>query len=439
MKIAVIGAGISGLGCAFALKDRHDVTLYEKDARLGGHAHAVTIDYDGRQIEVDTGFIVYNTRNYPNLVGLLDALKVETAATDMSFGFCGDGLEWSSNFPAGVFAQKRNLARPAFLRMLADIARFNRVALADLGAGVLEDLTLGGYLRLRGFSQDFERRYLLPMAAAIWSASEASVAEAPAESFVRFFANHNLLQMVQPAWRTVKPTSRAYVEPLRAALGARVRPGLGAIAVRRLARGGVEVRDSDGGVERFDQAVLACHSDQALRLVADADREERAFLGAVRYAPNAAWLHRDPALMPRRRAAWASWNYMRAAPDAAPAVTYWMNRLQHIDPGRPLFLSLNPHREPDPALTFARFDYDHPQFDTPSLAAQRRFSRIQGRGGLWYAGAWLGHGFHEDGLTAGLRVAMALGGATPWTFVDHRIEGGPLTPVRLPLGERAVA
>jgi predicted NAD/FAD-binding protein len=428
MKIAVIGAGVSGLGAAYALKDVHDVVLYEKDARLGGHANTVRIDYGGRAIDVDTGFIVYNARNYPNLVGLLDALGVESAATDMSFAFAGNGLEWSSNFPRGVFAQKRNLLRPRFLRMLSDIRRFNRLALADLEAGRLCDLTVAGYLRLHGFGAEFAASYLLPMGAAIWSTSEGGIADVPAESFVRFFANHSLLQMVQPSWRTIRGGSRRYVQPLWAALGERARPGLGVSRVRRLAAG-VEVVDDRGQAEHFDQVVFACHSDQALALLQDADAQERAFLGAIRYAPNRAYLHRDARLMPSRRAAWGSWNYLIDGEGAVPGgVTYWMNRLQGIDPACPLFVSLNPAVRPDPALTFGEYDYDHPQFDVASLAAQRQFGRVQGRGGVWFAGAWLGYGFHEDGLTAGLRVAMALGGQVPWAFVDHRIEGGPLQP-----------
>ena len=435
MKIAVIGAGVTGLGAALALKDHHEVVLYEKDPRLGGHAHAVTIDYDGVPVTVDTGFIVYNQRNYPNLIGLFDHLGVETTATDMSFAFCGRGVVWSSNFPAGVFAQKRNIANPAFLGMLNEIRRFNRLARTDLEAGPLEDLTLGGYLRLRGFGAAFQRNYLLPMGAAIWSTSEHGVEAAPAESFIRFFANHSLLQMVQPSWRTVANTSRAYVEPLARMLGAVARPGVGAAQVRRGPLG-VEVRDTAGGVERFDHALFACHSDQALALLADADGEERAFLGAIRYAPNRAYLHRDPHLMPRRRAAWGSWNYIYRSEGDPGAVTYWMNQLQHIDPKRPLFVSLNPAETPREDLTFGVYDYDHPQFDAASLASQRRFGRLQGRGGVWYAGAWLGHGFHEDGLTAGLRVALALGGSVPWDFVDHRIEGGPLAA---PVGALAQA
>jgi predicted NAD/FAD-binding protein len=433
MKIAIVGSGVSGLGAAFALKDVHDVTLYEEDARLGGHANTVTVDYDGRSIDVDTGFIVYNTRNYPNLCGLLDALEVEGVDTDMSFAFAGEGFEWSSNFPHGVFAQKRNIASPRFLRMLMDIGRFNRMALEDLESGQLDDLSVGGYLRLRQFGADFERRYLLPMGAAIWSTCEAGISGAPAESFVRFFANHNLLQMVQPTWRTIAGGSRAYVDRLAAILGDRVRVGLGVRGVRRCGAG-VEVTDAQGQTTRYDQLIFACHSDQALALLTDADDEERAFLGAVHYAPNRVWLHRDPPLMPRRRGAWGSWNYMAGHDGGGPGgVTYWMNSLQAIDRACPLFVSLNPPREPDPALTFGTYDYDHPQFDTPALAAQRRFGRVQGRGGVWYAGAWLGYGFHEDGLTSGLRVAMALGGHTPWAFVDHRIESEapqPMAPAR---------
>jgi predicted NAD/FAD-binding protein len=439
MKVAVIGSGVTGLGAAFGLMNAHEVSVFEKDARVGGHANTVTVDYDGRPIAVDTGFIVYNTRNYPNLVGLLDTLGVETLATDMSFAFAGDGLEWSSNFPRGVFAQKRNLANPRFMRMLADIGRFNRMALADLERGRLDDLTMGGYLRLRRFGAAFENDYLLPMGAAIWSTTEGDIRQAPAESFIRFFSNHNLLQMVQPCWRTIKGGSRSYVTPLVARLGGRVRAGVGVSQVRR-AHSGVEVTDHRGHAEMFDQVIFACHADQALALLAEPGSEERAFLGAIRYAPNRAYLHRDPSLMPGRRAAWGSWNYLIDRASGEPGgVTYWMNNLQGLDPDRPLFVSLNPPREPDSALTFGVYDYDHPQFDTASLAAQRQFGRVQGRGGVWYAGAWLGYGFHEDGLTAGLRVAHALGGSVPWTFVDHRIAGGPLSIREQPETSRRLA
>jgi len=436
MRIAVIGSGVSGLGAAYALKDAAEVVLYEREARLGGHARTVTIDYDGAAIDVDTGFIVYNERNYPNLVGLFEALGVESLQTDMSFAFAGRGVEWSSNFPTGVFAQKRNLASPKFLKMLADIGRFNRSAPADLASGKLENLTVGGYLHKLGLSDEFRDNYLLPMGAAIWSTTDSGVAEAPAESFIGFFANHNLLQMAQPKWRTVRGGSRTYVQRVGDLLGSRVRTNAGVAHIRR-GPAGVTVTDMHGHTDRFDQIILACHSDQALHMLSDADAEERAFLGAVRYGPNRAYLHRDARLMPKRRAAWGSWNALSG--EDGGCLTYWMNSLQAIDRKKPLFVSLNPETPPDPSLTFEVFDCEHPQFDTTALAAQRRIGRIQGRGGVWYAGAWLGHGFHEDGLTAGLRAAMALGGRVPWAFLDHRIPGGPLTAPRVADDRRAAA
>ena len=429
-KIAILGSGVTGLAAAYALHEVHDVVLYEKAERIGGHSNTVTIDYDGKVMDVDTGFIVYNLRNYPNLIGLLDALGVESLQTDMSFAFSGSGMEWSSNFPHGVFAQKRNIANPAFLMMLLDMQRFNRQGLEDLESGRLAGLTLGDYLRQRKFSKSFEQRYLLPMGAAIWSSTEGKVADFPAESFLRFFANHNLLQVVQPSWRTIKGGSRAYVERLRVLLGDRIRSASGEVTVQRQA-GGVLVTDGSGQTAHYDQVIMACHSDESLRALTDADPQERALLGAVGYAPNKAYLHRDPGLMPKRKAAWGAWNVLNdlKTADGAPAqgvVSYWMNRLQHLDPKRPLFVTLNPPIAPDPSLTFGVYDYAHPQFDQAALSAQRQFNTIQGRGGVWYAGAWLGYGFHEDGLTSGLRAALALGGKVPWDFVDHRIAGGPL-------------
>jgi predicted NAD/FAD-binding protein len=264
------------------------------------------------------------------------------------------------------------------------------------------------------------------MGAAIWSSTEGQIMEFPAESFLRFFANHDLLQVVQPSWRTIKGGSRSYVDKLRALLGDRIRVGSGEVTIKRLG-GKVQVTDGHGQAALFDQVIMACHSDESLAALSDADAEERAFLGDVGYAPNKAYLHRDPSLMPGRKAAWGSWNVLHSAgASAGGVVTYWMNTLQDIDRSRPLFVTLNPPKAPDPALTFGVYDYAHPQFDTAALASQRQFNRIQGRGGVWYAGAWLGYGFHEDGLTSGLRVAMALGGKVDWDFVDHRITGGAL-------------
>lgn len=418
MKIAVIGSGVSGLGAALALKDTHEVVLFEKDSRLGGHANTVTVDCSDGPVAVDTGFIVYNEENYPNLVGLLDSLGVETRMTDMSFACAGGGVEWSSNFPRGVFAQKRNLLNPSFLRMLNDIRRFNDMARNDLLKTDLKDLSLGAYLKLRGFAEGFRDRYLLPMGAAIWSTTEGRIGDFPAESFLRFLQNHGLLQFTPPMWKTVAGGSRSYVEKIGSLLGDRVRLNAPVTSVRRVP-GGVLV-EAGQGPELFDQVILACHSDQSLKLL-DADPEERAFLGAVRYSANKAVLHRDPSLMPGRRSAWGSWNYIGDRQSgSAPYVTYWMNNLQMLTTADPLFVTLN-GPPADPALVIAEFDYDHPQFDTPALAAQRRIGRIQGRGGVWHAGAWLGYGFHEDGITSGVKVALALGGRVPWDFVDHRV------------------
>lgn len=420
MKIAVIGSGVAGLGAAWALEGLHELVLYEAEDRLGGHANTVTIDYDGAPITVDTGFIVYNEDNYPNLRGLFGALDIETRPTDMSFACAGGGVEWSSNFPRGVFAQKRNLVRPDFLGMLNDIRRFYAVARSDLLRGDIEDLTLGAWLKLRRFGGGFRDRFLLPMGAAIWSTTEGGMSDFPAESFLRFLSNHGLLQFKPPKWRSVVGGSRTYVERIGEALGDSVRTGAKVVQVRRTPAG-VIIRDSNGQEDRFDQVILACHSPEALAMLADADAEEAALLSAIRYAPNRAFLHRDPSLMPSRESAWGSWNYVtNSETNTAPYVTYWMNNLQGIDASRPLFVSLN-GPEPDPALTFGAYDYEHPQFDTAALAAQRRFGRIQGRGGVWYAGAWLGYGFHEDGVTSGVKAALALGGKVPWSFVDHRV------------------
>lgn len=428
-RIAVIGAGVSGLGAAWALRNAHEVTLYEKRDRLGGHANTATVTHEDGEIAVDTGFIVFNTLNYPNLTALFDHLGVDTHRTDMSFGFSLDGrLEWSSNGLRGLFAQTSNALRPGFLAMLRDIIRFNRAAPFDLQAGELAGLTLGDYLSANGYGTRFKRNYLLPMGAAIWSSSEDGMVDYPAEAFVRFFKNHRLLNASRPKWRTVKGGSAVYVARLQAALENAGTEFTGAAARVRRTPDGVLVTGEDGRTRRFDEVILACHSDQALTLLEDADADERALLSAIPYAPNTAVLHRDPSLLPRRKAARASWSYVRAAGEPGAAVTYDMNRLQGIDPACPLYVTLNPVRQPDPRLTFARYDYDHPQFTSAGLDAQRVFNRIQGVKRTWFAGAWLGYGFHEDGLRSGLRAALRLGGDIPWEFAEGDVSGGPFGP-----------
>jgi len=423
-KIAVIGAGIAGLGAAWALRKVHDVTVFEKRDRLGGHANTVDIDYDGENIAVDTGFIVYNPLNYPNMVALFNELGVESVESDMSFSFALDGdIEWSSNGLGGLFAQKRNALRPSYLGMLRDVLRFNAAAPRDLEIGKLSGLDLGHYLAQLGVGERFIRNYLLPMGAAIWSASEDEMRAYPADAFVKFFQNHRLMHMSRPLWRTVKGGSREYVRKITSDLADHIRIAEPATSIERQAYG-VTIRSGDGKVERFDEVILACHSGQSLKLLSDADTTERELLSAIPYSPNRAVLHRDPSLCPKRPGAQAAWNYCRDDADGPACVTYDMNRLQGIHPSKPLYVTLNPHREPDPQLVFGEFQYDHPQFDNVGLAAQRIFNQVQGVRRTWFAGAWLGYGFHEDGLRSGLRVALRLGGQIPWAFAEGDVSGG---------------
>jgi predicted NAD/FAD-binding protein len=425
LSVAVIGSGISGSSAAWALRDVHDVTLYEKAERPGGHTATVTVDYDGRSIAVDTGFIVYNEPNYPNLKALFAELGVETLPSSMSFALSLDhgALEWRGGPFSGLFAQKRNMLRPSFLLMLREILRFNKMCLVDRDAGRLASLSIGDYLDWRGFSPGFTNNYLLPMAAAIWSAPAAKMLEFPAHHFIQFFDNHRLVYATPHPWRTVAGGSKVYLDRLLAPLGDRLKLKCGITSIRRDGRK-VHITEENGTVRVFDKVIIAAHSDQALAMLSDATADERALLSAVPYKENRVVLHRDVALMPKRRKVWASWNYLRSSrpgSDAQVAVTYWMNSLQAIDPACPLFVTLNPEREPDPKLVFAEFRYDHPQFDGQSMAAQERMQTIQGDNNTFFAGAWTGYGFHEDGLSSGLAAAEMLGGIIPWRLAPAPI------------------
>ncbi|ALV29157.1 NAD(P)/FAD-dependent oxidoreductase [Pannonibacter phragmitetus] len=418
MRIAVIGSGISGNSAAWALSGHHDITVYEKRLRPGGHSATVDIDYDGAAISVDTGFIVYNELNYPNLTALFAHLGVATEASDMSFALSVDAgrREWSGTNLRTIFAQRRNMVSPRFLWMLREILRFNRQCAADLASGYLTGMSLGDYMRARKFSAAFIEDYLVPMGAAIWSTPASEMLAFPAASFVSFFENHRLINFDRPQWRTVSGGSRNYVQRLLEPLRGHVRLGSPVTNVRR-ADGKVHVRDASGHEDIFDHVILASHTNQTLAMLDDASDDERRILSAIRYRPNTVYLHRDESLMPKRKSVWASWNYLArtgSAEGTDVAVSYWMNRLQNIDTSRPLFVTLNPPHEPREDLTFARFTYDHPQFDAGALAAQQQLSRIQGVANTWYCGAWKGHGFHEDGLVSGLKVATALGAELPW-------------------------
>lgn len=417
-RIAVIGTGVSGLGAAWALARRHDVCLYEQAARPGGHVNTVEVEEAGRRIPVDTGFIVYNERNYPRLTALLARLGVASQPSDMSFGVSiGAGaLEYAGDNLRSLFAQPANLFSPAHWGMLRDILRFNREAKRFLRAPD-PDLSLGGFLARGGYGRRLREAYLLPMGAAIWSCPPRRMLDFPAASLLRFFANHGLLDLSgRPQWRTLRGGAREYVARLLADFPGECRFATPVSRVRH-GPGGPEVRDAHGHAERFDAVVLAVHADQALALLADPAPGHRRLLGAFRYQNNRALLHSDPALMPRRRRIWSSWNYLADAGadgTAAVSVSYWMNRLQSLPARRDYFVSLNPLREPDPARVHYATEYRHPVFSRAAVAAQAGLDALQGRRGLWFCGAWCGYGFHEDGLRAGLAVAARLGAPAPW-------------------------
>ena len=434
MDIAVVGAGIAGLSCAWALRggrldgrgdgDAHPpptVTLYEANDYAGGHTHTVDAEVDGVAHPVDTGFLVFNHRTYPRLVALFDALKVETVASEMSFSvrLTGRGtraIEWAGNDLDSVFVQRRNALDPRFLRMLADLVRFNRQtsALAQ-GQPALDTWTVGEFLDAHHYSRAFRDWYLLPMAAAIWSCSTAQMRDFPLSTFVHFCANHGLLQITdRPQWYTVTGGARRYVERIVTALPD-VRLATPALGVSRVTSGGlakVAVR-SARGTALHDHVVLATHSDQSLALLDGPTVAERELLGSIRYQANHAVLHTDASLLPANPRAWAAWNYQcdiasSAPDDRAVSVNYLINRLQPVPFRRPVLVSLNPIQAPQPSTVLRSFDYAHPVFDARAINAQRRLPTIQGRRNVWYCGAWTGYGFHEDGLRSGLDVAAAI-------------------------------
>lgn len=423
-RIAVIGSGISGLSSAWLMAKSQDVTLYEAAGRLGGHANTVAVPAGGADISVDTGFIVYNELNYPNLVALFQHLNVPTAASDMSFAASLDGgaFEYSGTGIGGLLGQRSNLARPRFWRMMSDILGFYKRSPELIADPAFDGISLGDFLDRGGYSQAFINDHLLPMGAAIWSTSSGEMRSYPLKAFLRFFLNHGLTSISgRPKWRTVEGGSREYVKRLEDDYAGTIRLNSAVVELKREG-GQVIVIDADGGTDRFDDVVVATHADDARAMLVDADDLERQTLGAFRYTSNTAVLHSDPRLMPKRRAVWSSWNYIsdRKGSDSLLCVTYWMNRLQNIDPQYPLFVTLNPCRQIHPDAILGTFDYSHPLFDEAALQAQRQIWDIQGRRNIWFCGAHFGSGFHEDGLQAGLAVAEALTGTRrPWQVANQ--------------------
>ncbi|MEQ8667912.1 MAG: FAD-dependent oxidoreductase [Pirellulales bacterium] len=413
MRIAIIGAGISGCLTARLLATRHDVTLYESGRQAGGHAKTVEVEIDGVAHPVDVAFMVYNRRTYPNFCRLLHLLKVKSRPSDMSFSVRSlrTGLEYKGGTLRGMFAQRSNALRPSFLRMLADIVRFNQAARQVACDGSLADeLTVGEFLQQHRFGYQFVENYLTPMAAAIWSSSPSEIEAFPAKFLIGFFANHGLLQLSdRPQWRTIVGGSRNYVAPLLRGLGDRAWLGNPVSDVVRTAQG-VAVHTDAGCTEVYDQVVLATHADQTLQLLSKPTPTERSVLSNLLYRTNRAVLHTDRSLMPGRRDAWASWNYRLVGYGAQPAtVTYDLSRLQGLSTSVPLLLTLNESASIDVSKVLREFTFAHPAYSVKSIAAQRRWAEVSGVDRVHYCGAYWGFGFHEDGVNSALSVANHFG------------------------------
>lgn len=416
MRIAIVGSGIAGLAAAWLLARRHEVVVFESEPRIGGHTATVDIRLDDRDYAIDTGFIVYNDRTYPHFIRLLAELGVASQPADMTFSVSHDtaDLEYAGSNLNTLFAQRGNLLRPAYWRMLRDILRFNRESQRDLDVGRLSSgMQLGDYLRAGGYSSEFRDWYLVPMGAAIWSSGTRAMDAFPVEFFIRFFRNHGLLAVTnRPQWRTLVGGSRSYLEPITRPFAGSIRTADPVTQIRR-DHDGVDVQTRAGEAGHFDQVVLACHSDQALLLLEAPSAAEREVLGAIAYRANDVALHTDTAVLPQRKLAWSSWNYrIREDADELPVLSYDMNILQRIESPHTFCVTLNDNANIDPSKVLGRFRYSHPIYSIEAVSAQQRWREINGTDRTWYCGAWWGNGFHEDGVSSAVRVAQELG--VPW-------------------------
>jgi uncharacterized protein len=409
MRIAVIGSGISGLSAAHRLTPKHQVTLFESASTLGGHTNTVDLTLDGISHPVDTGFLVFNERTYPNLIQLFETLEVRSATSEMSFSVSigPHKREWAGSNLGSLFAQPSLALSPRFWLMLKDILRFNTAGTRIAALSIDHPATVGDFLSANRYSQAFKNDYLLPMAAAIWSCSTEQILKFPMATFTRFCHNHGLMQITnRPQWRTVAGGARQYVQKIKQTLQD-VRVETPVLEVKRIG-GGVQIR-SPLSTEQFDAVVMACHSNQSLQLLTDASLTERSVLQRVKYQPNRAVLHTDKTQMPKRPRAWAAWNYLSdGSANPSVSVTYWLNRLQPLPFRRPVFVTLNPLAKIDPAQVIQEFDYEHPLLDAAAIQAQRDLHEIQGQNHVWFAGAWTGYGFHEDGLRSGIAAAAEI-------------------------------
>lgn len=421
-NVAVVGSGISGLAAAWFLSQQHSVTLIEKDDKLGGHTNTLNIEVDGHTQAVDTGFIVFNRPNYPNLTAMFKHLNIPTIETEMSFSASIDQgrVEYSGNNLNTLFAQRRNLLSFAHWRMIRQILRFNSQAKKDLKTPTKLTMPLGEYLQKHNFSQRMQDYYLLPMAAAIWSCPVKTMMKFPVGSFLRFFENHGLLNIEdRPQWETVSGGAQKYIDAIMQQDLFDVKLSSAVKSVYKT-DSGVDLLLKSGEVLNFDQVVFASHGDQTYQMLSPELKQHFSVLKNFKYQHNVAYLHQDTKLMPKRKLAWASWNYLRNTQHAEErvAVTYWMNLLQSIDTPTPLLVTLNPDQAPDADKTYKKIDYEHPVFDEPAMQAQSMIRPLQGDHNIWFCGAYLGYGFHEDGLNSAVELARLWHIALPWEQLD---------------------
>ncbi len=417
MKIAIIGSGISGLGAAYLLHKKYDITLYEKNAYLGGHSRTLDIPVKDKIIPVDTGFIVFNYRNYPYLTALFEHLNVPIAKSDMSFGVSiqNNYLEYGTQFISNMFAQKRNILRPAFLKMIWDVLRFNRHShqYCDMDTSI----SLGQCLDELYMGEWFKQYYLLAMGGAIWSTSPHKMLDFPAKTFIQFFKNHGLLTVNdQPQWYTVKGGSKEYVQRIASHFKEHIKLNCGVKKVIREAHQ-ITLIDEHGEQQAYDQVIFACHSDQVLHLLHNPTHDEQHIIGQIDYQPNTIIVHSDINFMPKRRKAWSSWVYLSEEKEHhhnSVSLSYWMNNLQPLNTDTPIIVTLNPHKKPDADLIYDEYTFEHPVFDEAAIMAQDQLDHIQGKDRLWFCGAWQGYGFHEDGLSSAVQVAQQLDAELPW-------------------------
>ncbi len=417
MKIAIIGSGISGLSSALLLSQKHNITLFEIDKRFGGHANTVDITHKQNLISVDTGFIVYNKLNYPNLIGFFDFLKIETINSDMSFAVSArDGqLEYSGSM-TGIFAQKRNLFNIKFYKMLKDIIVFFMFG-HKYAFQVKENENLGEYVKRCKFSEEFVNDHLIPMSSAIWSCPEKEILNFPAKTLLTFFKNHQLINFIfRPKWRTVKGGSKQYVNKVIEKLKKNKKNKFvlnSKIKSINSKNNKIEI-NLEKNTEIFDKVIMATHPDQTIKLIKNLDKKSTDILSKFKYHKNTVYLHSDKKLMPKNKKTWSSWNYISSKKEEKSSVTYWMNLLQKINNSLNVFVSLNPYIIPSKSLTYKKIIYEHPIFNSKTNEAQRKMIKIQGKNNIFYAGAWLKYGFHEDGIVSAVNISKALNVAVPW-------------------------